>query len=182
MGKFSPTAKPDLTFASNGIFFTAELKMRSDSTVTVQWLASGLDVEKSLRAFLTLRISCAAMNEKDALDQVERMLPSVTQLASIARASQGLMSATREGSDVQDFEIIVATHLRYHLTELSSAGSAQGAAERTALEAAFCKSVGLTKFIDFLARFEGVPITTIRRRMDNARTLGLVPKRGAGVD
>lgn len=182
MGKLSPTAEPDLTFASEGVFYTAELKMRSDSTVTVNWLASGLDVEKTLRALLTLRISCAAMNEKDALDEVERMLPSVTQLASIARATQGLMLPTREGSDVQDFEIIAATHLRYHLAELAGVGAVQGAAERTAIEAAFCKSVGLTKFIDFLARFEGVPITTIRRRMDKARTLGLVQKRGAGVD
>jgi hypothetical protein len=176
------TTRSDFEFQAEGLFFTAEVKTRAGASSSVDWLASGLDPEGNLRCFLTTRVGCAAMNENDALNQINLMLPAVIALATLARSSNGLSQASRNEIVVQDLERTIAVHLTNHLGNLDSKDSPITVASRTALQTAFCKSVGLTKYVDFLARFETVPITTIRRRLDNARTLGLIPKRGESDD
>lgn len=175
-------AKSDFEYQDNGLLFTAELKARVTGTMTVDWFASGLDPQGNLRCFLTTRISCSAMNEPEAHKQIEAMLPAIVSLAQLARTSNGLSQASRNEIVLQSVEKTIALHLSKHLAKLDSEGMIPSAAARTAIETAFCKSVGLTKYVEFLARFEGVPISTIRRRLDNARTLGLIPKRGESDD
>lgn len=180
--QFLLTAKSDFEFQEGGLFLTAELKTRTTGTMTVDWLASGLDPEGYLRCFLTTRVSCAAMNEAEARSQINLMLPAIVSLATLAQTSSGLTQASRNEMLVQGIEQTIANHLTKHLDHLDAEGVVSTAAAKTAFETAFCKSVGLTKYVDFLARFEGVPVTTIRRRLDNARTLGLIPKRGESDD
>lgn len=175
--QFLLRAKSDFEFQQDDLYFTAELKSRASGTMTVDWLASGVDPEGNLRCFLTARVSCAAMNETDAQTQIQLMLPAIVSLSKLAQTSGGLTQASRNEIAVQGIEQTIAIHLTKHLANLEVAGLIRTAAAKTAIETAFCKSVGLTKYVDFLARFEGVPVTTIRRRLDNARTLGLVPKR-----
>ncbi len=175
--KFLLTAKPDFEFLDDGLLVTAELKSLASGTMSVDWLVSGLDPFGGLRCFLTTRVSCSAMNEAEAQNQIRQMLPAILSLATLARTSSGLTQASRNDIVVQGIEQVIAIHLAKHLASLEAEGAVHTAAARTALEAAFCKSVGLTKYVDFLARFEGVPVTTVRRRLDNARTLGLIPKR-----
>ena len=69
---------------------------------------------------------------------------------------------------------------RAHMRLLDQAfllGSANSALSvRTSRQYELCRSFGVTSAVQFIADFENVPISTIRRRLSKARDLGYIPK------
>lgn len=140
------------------------------------WWASGITNEGELRLLAAFELPLHLADEPEALEECVRIYQSsVSALLEQAEQTDGLPEP-RFPPPVEVRRELALLHLQLHqergtLGELASAKS-----ERAALQFQLIKSFGYSAATPLMAEYEGVPKTTIAKRLWLARDTGILPK------
>ncbi len=161
-------AKADFIWSSSGLVLTGEFKSVSGQ-MQVECVITGLTDAGSLAVLLQTRFAIPCANEKEAIAFCNTKKQELLSFYLGLNAKLGL--ALSPNTDIFERESICAVHLIAHMESFSNAELNV----RTLRQYQLCKSLGITKYVEFLSRLENVPISTIRKRLDKCRELGMLP-------
>ncbi len=161
-------AKADFIWDSSGLVLTAEFKSISDQ-MQVEWVITGFTDEGTLAVLFQARFAIPCENEKEAIDFCNVKKHELLSFYAGLNSKIGL--ALSPNMDIFERESICAAHLITHLESIPKSELNV----RTLRQYQLCKSLGITKYVEFLSRMERVPISTIRKRLDKCRELGMLP-------
>ena len=167
-------ANADFLWTERGFVLTAELK-QANGVFHVEWLMSGMSSTATLSVLAQLRSACPGSNEREATQYIQASCRIAFDFCLEMHKLGG--SAALISQDGFSREQVLAAHLKAHMQNAEIFDSQSGINVRTLRQYEFCKSAGITKYVEYLAKFEEVPVSTIRRRIDKCRQLGWLTKR-----
>jgi hypothetical protein len=171
----SPKALYDFELVTNGMAIVVEFKMFGGG-IASQWWVTGLNSTGDVALLLQMQLGLSGNSEEDATMSCEEILPSVVALAKSSASAGGLNSPLVLPPTWSKAQFALA-----HLRLLGVAGvinnSGGELAQATALQYQLCNALGITKQVELMAEFLGVPVSTVRRRLAKARDLGYLQKR-----
>lgn len=158
-----------------GIVASVELK-RHLGQINADWWISGLNKEGSLTLLARVEIGHGdASTEKEALaalpdrfkDLIEPMIEKYKQFGGITSALNGPSVATKQA--------LCELHLNMHALE-GTIGEQLGIRVNAARQYQLIKSFGLKAARPLIAKREGLPVSTVSRRLYLAREDGILQK------
>jgi hypothetical protein len=165
----------DIEYVGKDVVGICEIKMRG-GTASCYWWLSGLTTSGNVSLILQLQTSLPAKTQKIALEQAQDLLRPLLKVAKLALAGRGLRAdlLLPELSRRKAFAIA-------HLRLLDSVGllgdNEDGIYVRTSREYQLCESLGVTNVVETIAEFEGVPLSTIRKRIQRSREAGILERK-----
>jgi hypothetical protein len=165
----------DIEYVGKDIVGICELKMRGD-TVSCYWWLSGLTKSGNASLILQLQTSLPAKTQKIALEQARGLLRPLLKVATVSLESKGLKAdlLLPELSERRAFAIA-------HLRLMNSVGllgtDEDGIYVRTSRQYQLCESLGVTNVVEAIAEFEGVPLSTVRKRIQRSREAGILERK-----
>lgn len=170
----SPRALYDLELIEGSVVAVVELKL-IEGVMVSHWWVSGLTSNQNISLLLQLQTGLKSSNEKDALVECKQIKPLILELARNSASAGGLKTALVL-PDAMNRIAFARAHMRL-LDQAFLLGSASSELSvRTSRQYELCRSFGVTSAVQFIADFEEVPISTIRRRLSKARDLGYIAK------
>jgi len=167
----------DFSVAEDGLVATAELKKSAGGLISYWW-TSGLNSENRLILLSELQLSLpdSDWNEERLATVVYR--PFVEPLARIGSGVSGIVQLTPLFKP--EFRPPLLTeHLFKHRELGTYSDSGDGLVGCLAKQYQLAESFGISTSIEFLATWNEVPVSTIRKRLERARLDGLVEKKRA---
>jgi hypothetical protein len=164
----------DFEFSMGKNFATVEVKMSSGTALSV-WTVSGQTPDHGPRMLLQMQIGLATHNEVAQFAECKKLAKLVFTLSEHSALGGGLSAPTLMLETERRIRVALI-----HFQELDSRGlltSSESLNVRTSRQHELCKSFGIAKSVEFLAEYEGVPLSTIQRRLAKARDAGLIAKR-----
>jgi len=158
----------------NGVVASVELK-RHLGTIMCDWWLSGLNNNGELVALARLNFGMGELDERTALTRLPETYAAVIEpMISAFQLGGGLPSAPNPPS-VQTKVALCKMHLDQHLLE-GNIGEHIGIKLNAARQYQLIKSFGLKAARPLIAEREGLPISTISRRLYMAREAGMLAK------
>ena len=171
----SPKALYDFEQVTDGMAIVVEFKLQG-GCIASQWWVTGLNAMGDVALLLQMQLGLQGLDEQEAAKSCQEILSSVVALAKSSASAGGLNSPLVLPPTWSKAQFALA-----HLRLLSVAGvinnSGGELAQATALQYQLCNALGVTKQVEVMAEFLGVPVSTVRRRLAKARDLGYLQKR-----
>lgn len=165
----------DFSVAEAGLVTTAELKTKGSGVVSYWW-ASGLNSTKQLTLLTELQLSLPEKKWSEDLLFEEIYRPYVEPLCRIGSEVSGIVHLTPLFRP--EFRPRLLTeHLHQHKLLGTYSDSTDGLVGSLAKQYQLVESFGLATSVEFLAVWNGVPVSTIRKRLERARLDGLVERK-----
>jgi hypothetical protein len=171
--EISLRAKSDYHYVSGNLVATAEFKLMTDGSMLSTWVVTGVGTNGALACLFMGRFGLVARDEAGAVAESESIAPIVLELANRGTGLNGMVNVNFSENV---FTEVLMFHIEMQLNLSTSRQELTSLAKRAARSFELCKSFGYAKYIELLAYMESVPVTTIKKRIDNARDLGLIPK------
>jgi hypothetical protein len=171
-----PTRKRYDFFATDqGFVTTAEFKNSSGPT-TSYWWTTGLNNANQLTLLAELQI-VLPVQEREAQGLAEEVYKAhVLPLAQLASGLASIVLLTSVFN--KDFKASLLTeHLEEHKRIESYSDDRDGLVGSLAKQYQLAESLGASTAVEFLALWNEVPVSTIRKRLERARLDGLVPRK-----
>jgi hypothetical protein len=165
----------DIEYAGKDIVGICELKMRG-GTVSCYWWLSGLTKSGRASLILQLQTSLPAKTQKIALEQARGLLRPLLKVATVSLESRGL-TADLVLPELSERRAFAIAHLRL-MNSVGLLGTDEdGIYVRTSRQYQLCESLGVTNVVDAIAEFEGVPLSTVRKRIQRSREAGILERK-----
>jgi hypothetical protein len=158
----------------DGVVASVELKTRLGKTMCDWWI-SGLTSSGELFVLARLEFGIGAVNEREALERLPAAFNQTIKPMLASYRSGGGLPAAPNGPAVQTKQALCKLHLNFHELE-GNIGKALGIRVSTARQYQLIKSFGLKAARPLIADREGLPISTISRRLYLAREDGTLQK------
>lgn len=165
----------DFAVSRNGLVTTAELK-KTPGGLLSYWWTSGLNSKNQLLLLSELQLPLPEddWSEERLDDEVYR--PHIEPLARLGSQVSGLVRLTPLFSP--EFRASLLTeHIHKHHLLGTYSDSIDGLIGSLAKQYQLAESFGISTSIEFLATWNEVPASTIRKRLERARLDGLVDKK-----
>lgn len=165
----------DIEYAGKEIVGVCELKTRG-GTVSCYWWLSGLTSSGNASLVLQIQTSLPAKNQKNAIEQASGLLRPLLKIAKVSLESRGLKAdlLLPELSERRAFAI---AHLRL-MNSVGLLGSTEdGIYVKTSRQYQLCESLGVSNVVETIAEFEGVPLSTVRKRIQRSREAGILERK-----
>lgn len=165
----------DVSFTDGDVVGVAEVKMQEGRAVSYWWL-SGLTADNRMSLLVQVQIGVSGATGIEAEQNAYQFVKPLVAIAKTSAQSGGIRAELMlpEVSKRQSFAL-------GNLVLIEKLGLlGDGKSEiyvRTAREYQLCESFGVTNSVETLSAFEEVPTTTIRKRIERARELGLLERR-----
>ena len=164
----------DFAEEMSGFAVTADFKGDSNSTqATVH--VSGTCVDGRPRLLLRLETVLQPSNEADSIRQLRTILEGILLAVTNLSFPKGLDLSNQKGNGSQVVHI-ARQHLEMLSTRVSMSQRPLNLSMKTAFQFSLAKSFGIANVVETIALVEGVPVTTVRRRLAKARNAGLIEK------
>lgn len=165
----------DFSIAGAGLVATAELK-KADGGFISYWWVSGLNSTNQLTLLAELQLSLPEKKWTEETLMVEIYRPHIEPLSRIGSGVSGIVQLTRLFKP--EFRPpLVTEHLHKHKLLGTYSDSTDGLVESLAKQYQLVESFGLATSVEFLAAWNEVPASTIRKRLERARLDGLVQRK-----
>lgn len=158
----------------DGVVASVELKNHLGKTMCDWWI-SGLTSSGELFVLARLEFGIGAVSEKQALDSLPAAFDQIIKPMLTNLKSGGGLPAAPNGPAVQTKQALCKLHLNFHERE-GNIGKDLGIRLSTARQYQLIKSFGLKAARPLIADREGLPISTISRRLFLARQDGTLQK------
>lgn len=165
----------DFSIAHDGLVTTAELK-KSVGGLISYWWTSGLNSENRLILLSELQLSLpnSDWNEERLATVIHR--PFVEPLARIGSEASGMVQLTPLfGPEFRP--PLLTEHLFKHRELDTYSDSRDGLVGSLVKQYQLAESFGIATSIEFLATWNEVPVSTIRKRLERARLDGLIERK-----
>lgn len=166
-------AKTDYVKTLGSFVATAEFKRVAGGNLVATWFVTGVTKANQLACLFTARIGLKATDESSAVSECDALAPRFFELAEWSIGLEGTAAIVITNEVMAD---VLQVHLRKQFEILLSKQQLTSMAIRAARAYELCKSFGYSKTTEAIANFESLPVSTIKRRLDNARNLGLIAK------
>jgi hypothetical protein len=157
-----------------GIVASVEFQ-RHMGTINADWWISGLNESEALVVLARISVGHGEMTESEAREALPGMFDKLIRpMLSAYKESGGLTAATNAPS-VKTKQALCKLHLNEHAIE-GTVGGQLGIRVSTARQYQLIKSFDLKAARPMIAEREGLPISTISRRLYLAREDGILQK------
>lgn len=165
----------DVSFTEGDVVGVAEVKIQHGRAVSYWWL-SGLTSDNRLSLLLQVQIGVSGITGIEAEKNAHQFIKPLVAIAKTSALAGGIKAELMlpEVSKRQDFALGNLALIE----QLGLLGDSKSELYvRTARQYQLCESFGVTNSVETLSAFEEVPTTTIRKRIERARELGLLERR-----
>lgn len=164
----------DAVGRENGIVASVELKKHLD-VVMCDWWITGLNSNGELLALARMEFGLGTSNERQALNGLPETYTRVVEpMVPILRDLGGLPAAPN-APGIKTKEALCKLHLDMHARE-GNIGEHLGIRLDVARQFQLIKSFGLKAARPLIAERQGLPISTVSRRLYLAREAGILQK------
>lgn len=158
----------------NGVVASVELKKHLDA-VMCDWWISGLNANGELLALARMEFGLGTSSERQALAGLADTYTRVVEpMVSVLRNLGGLPAAPN-APGIKTKEALCKLHLDMHALE-GNIGEELGIRLNVARQFQLIKSFGLKAARPLIAERQGLPISTVSRRLYLAREAGILQK------
>ncbi len=158
----------------DGVVASVELKSHLGKTMC-DWWVSGLTSSGELLVLARLEFGIGAVSERQALESLPTTFDQLIKPMLASYKLGGGLPAAPNGPAVQTKQALCKLHLNFHALE-GTIGKDLGIRLSTARQYQLIKSFGLKAARPLIAEREGLPISTISRRLYLAREDGTLQK------
>lgn len=159
---------------ADGFVASVELK-RHIGTVNADWWISGLNDSGALMVLARLEVGLGEVTEREALAGLELNFGRLIRPMLGSYQKLGGLTEAMNGPSVRTKQALCKLHLNAHELE-GNIGSDLGIRVSTARQYQLIKSFGLKAARPMIAEREGLPVSTISRRLYLAREDGILQK------
>jgi hypothetical protein len=163
----------DFVFTSGEIAALVEVKTSGGSPVTSWWVAGPTRLGSTV-LLLHMQIALTGETDMDVFEECKKHAKKIIDLSKVSALAGGLREPALS-TDAATREMLADMMLKV-LGSLNRADASNSLAKSTAQNYELAKSFDITKVVEFVARFEQVPVTTIQRRLASARDSGFIQK------
>lgn len=167
----------DFSQVEDGRITTAEFK-RTEGGYASYWWVSGLNASGELVLLVELQLSLPnneSSPEEIGLEVYQRHVSPIAEMASRVLDPMSLTPVYEPS-----FRIALLTeHLRQHRDIGNYSDETDGVVASLAKQYQLASTFGLSTAIEYLAEWNKVPVSTIKKRLERARLQGLVRRKRA---
>lgn len=163
----------DLLQRVGGNVVTVELKKQPDGFDSYWWI-TGLNASQRLVTLLQMQVYVPGQNESDVITKCEQILAEhAMPIASLAASSNGQMMMQPLLSPEFRSKLLSA-HMTLHEQGGSLGAEDEGIVLRVARQHQLATSLGATSVHEFIAAYDSIPVSTVKKRLERARVAGLI--------
>ena len=171
----SPRATKHLEFIDRELVAVVQMQELGKG-IQCHWTISGVSESGEALLVLELKVSLQSRSEVETQRECAKSANTLFQIARSSLAAGGLVPSAGEPEGGGRAQLALVHMGVMDGIELLGDRTSR-LSVRTSRQYSLCKSFGLTSIVKLMAQFEGVPITTVQRRLAKARNLGLIEKR-----
>jgi hypothetical protein len=171
----SLSAKFDLVLLSEDMVAIIELK-KSGTRIYSFWWVAGLTSEQRLAVAYQSQFALKASDTRSAEERVKDAAIAIFALARESLDAGGVTPIPLMGS-LEQPKALASTFLYAFESQGLFRSQMMELNVSTGLQYQFCQMLKVSKPVEFLAEYLGVPVTTVRQRITWARNKGVLPKR-----